>query len=193
HESPIEWGSPHIYVMNHQSAVDIPAAFVAVPTNLRFIAKSVIKYIPLMGLYMLMTGMIFVDRGNHHRALRSMRKAARRIREGSNIIAYPEGTRSRTGAVLPFKKGPFMLAIEAGVPVVPCAIEGGQYIFPPGFKIRPGEIRLKIGTPIRTAELSRADRDDLIQRVRSEVVRLHTEIGGAGAEESRAAESKVSA
>ncbi|MEM6559312.1 MAG: lysophospholipid acyltransferase family protein [Myxococcota bacterium] len=180
HEVPIPWDSPHVYVLNHQSAVDIPAAFIAIPTNLRFIAKAALRYVPMLGTYMAMTGMIFVDRSAKHRALRSMRKAAERIREGSNIIAFPEGTRSRGGGILPFKKGPFMLAIEAGVPVVPCAIEGGQHVLPPGFRIHPGTIRLKTGTPIPTAELQRSDRDRLIRQARNEVLRLNREIGGVG-------------
>lgn len=183
HEAPVRWDEPHIYVMNHQSAADIPACFIAIPVNLRFIAKSVIRFIPWLGTYMLMTGMIFVDRGNRHKALRSMRKAARRIREGCSIIAYAEGTRSRSGRVLPFKKGPFVLALEAGVPIVPCAIEGGQRVFPPGFKIRPGPVRIKTGTPIPTKDLTKSDRDALMERVRNEVIRLHLEIGGEGAEE----------
>ncbi|MEL6547937.1 MAG: lysophospholipid acyltransferase family protein, partial [Myxococcota bacterium] len=126
HESHIEWDKPHIYVMNHQSAADIPVSFIAIPVNLRFIAKAILRYVPWLGTYMLMTGMIFVDRGNRRKAMSSMQKAARRIREGCNIIAYAEGTRSRSGRVLPFKKGPFVLALEAGVPIVPCAIEGGR-------------------------------------------------------------------
>ncbi|MEO1482775.1 MAG: lysophospholipid acyltransferase family protein [Myxococcota bacterium] len=180
HETPIDWDQPHIFVMNHQSAADIPAAFVGIPVNLRFIAKKSIRYIPWLGTYMIMTGMIFVDRGNHRKAITSMRQAAKRIREGCNIIAYPEGTRSRNGEILPFKKGPFMLAIEAGVPIVPCALEGGQHIFPPGLKIRPGKMTLKTGTPIATEGLHRKDRDGLIRRVRDEVIRLNLEIGGAG-------------
>ncbi|MEO0814337.1 MAG: lysophospholipid acyltransferase family protein, partial [Myxococcota bacterium] len=183
HESHIEWDKPHIYVMNHQSAADIPVSFIAIPVNLRFIAKAILRYVPWLGTYMLMTGMIFVDRGNRRKAMSSMQKAARRIREGCNIIAYAEGTRSRSGRVLPFKKGPFVLALEAGVPIVPCAIEGGQRVFPPGLKIRPGTVRLKIGTPIPTADLSKRDRNALLEQVRSEVIRLHLEIGGEGAEE----------
>ncbi|MEM6533486.1 MAG: lysophospholipid acyltransferase family protein [Myxococcota bacterium] len=180
HESPIDWDKPHIYVMNHQSAADIPAAFVGIPVNLRFIAKKILRYVPWLGTYMVMTGMIFVDRGNHRKAITSMRMAAKRIREGCNIIAFPEGTRSRDGEILPFKKGPFMLAIEAGVPIVPCALEGGQHIFPPGLKIRPGPMTLKTGTPIATENLHRKDRDQLIRQVRDEVIRLNLDIGGAG-------------
>ncbi len=183
HEAPVPWDQPHIYVMNHQSAADIPACFIAIPVNLRFIAKAVIRYIPWLGTYMLMTGMIFVDRGNRRKAMSSMRKSAKRIREGCNIIAYAEGTRSRSGRVLPFKKGPFVLALEAGVPIVPCAIEGGQKVLPPGFKMRPGPVRIKTGTPIPTDTLTKDDRIPLMERVRAEVIRLHLEIGGEGAEE----------
>lgn len=185
HEVPIEWSKPHIYMMNHQSAADIPAAFRAIPVNLRFIAKESLRRIWWLGTYMEITGMIFVDRGNQRKAVRSMREAARRIREGCNIVAFPEGTRSRSGEILPFKQGVFLVAIEAGVPIVPCAIEGGQHVFPAGLKIRPGKIRVKTGAPIPTEHLNRKDRDALLDRVRNEVIRLHREIGGAGGERQR--------
>lgn len=176
HESPIPWDKPHIYICNHQSAVDIPAAFVAIPVNLRFIAKAVLRFVPFLGTYMVMTGMVFVDRGNHHRALRSMRKAARRIREGNDIIAFPEGTRSSGDDVLPFKKGVFVLAMEAGVPVVPCAMHGGFQVLPPGYRIRPGLIRFRTGRPIPTHDVPRHEQTRLIEHAHREVTRMYREI-----------------
>lgn len=180
HEVDLNWSEPHIYLSNHQSVVDIPACFIAVPHPLRFIAKHVLRRIPVLGYYMKITGMIFVNRSNRRLALKSMRMAAERVRSGASIIAYPEGTRSTTGEVLPFKKGVFMVAIESGVPIVPCATEGGRAIFPRGFKIRPGKMRVITGRPIPTEGLQNRDRDALIRQVRDEVIRLHRKIGGIG-------------
>src|SRR5206468_1178744 len=83
------------------------------PSNLRFVAKRILKYVPFLGWYMWLTGMIFVNRSNKTQAVRSLRSAGDRIRAGASMIAFPEGTRSRDGAILPFKKGPFMLALKS--------------------------------------------------------------------------------
>jgi 1-acyl-sn-glycerol-3-phosphate acyltransferase len=179
----IDWSRPHIYMMNHQSMLDIPVAFLAVPTPLRFIAKRSLSHVPFLGWYMRATGMIFVDRGRSSQAIASLQAAAARIRDGASIIAFPEGTRSRDGAIHPFKKGTFVVAIEAQVPIVPMAVHGASYVLPPdGFQVRPGKIRVKVGAPIPTAGLTVEDRDALAQQVREEVIRLQRSIGGPGGE-----------
>lgn len=177
----VDWSRPHIFVMNHQSMADIPCAFQGIPANLRFVAKHSLKWVPFIGWYMAFTGMIFINRSNRREAVKSLQLAGQRIREGANILAYPEGTRSRDGSILPFKKGPFVLAIEAGVPIIPVAIEGsGQMLPRDGFRIRPAVIRMKLGDPIETANLKSSDRDELLRRTRDEIIRLHREIGGKG-------------
>jgi 1-acyl-sn-glycerol-3-phosphate acyltransferase len=177
-----DWKKPHIYVMNHQSMIDIPAAFYAIPANIRFVAKEQLKWVPFIGLFIWVTGMIFVDRSRRARAVASLEKAAQRIRSGASIIAYPEGTRSSDGRILPFKKGPFVLALAAGVPIVPIAIEGSGKVSPKGrqWAFRPHEVRMKVGRPIPTAGLKAEDRDPLIHQVRAEMISLHREIGGKG-------------
>ena len=177
----VDWTQPHIFVMNHQSMIDIVTAFVAIPVNIRFVAKQVLKYVPFLGWYMWATGMIFVDRGNRERALRSLEEAGARIRSGSNILAYPEGTRSRDGRIMPFKKGPFAVALKAGVPIIPVALEGAGRVLPSdGFGVRPGTIRVKFGAPIPTAGIPDAGRDGLIRQVRNALIDLHLSIGGPG-------------
>jgi len=176
----IDWSRPHIFLMNHQSALDIPCAFAALPVNLRFVAKHVLRYVPFLGQYMSMTGMIFVDRSRHTQALASLKKAGERIREGASILAFPEGTRSEDGRLLPFKKGPFMLALEAQVPIVPVAIEGSGRMFPVGSLLfHRGVIRVKVGQPIETKGLTTGSRDALMARVHDAMSRLHRDIGGA--------------
>jgi 1-acyl-sn-glycerol-3-phosphate acyltransferase len=177
----LDWSKPYIFLMNHQSAMDIPCAFAALPVNIRFVAKHVLKYVPFLGWYMVMTGMIFINRSNHREAMRSLQRAGESIRSGKSILAFPEGTRSRDGLIHPFKKGPFALAIEAQVPIVPVAIEGSLQTLPHGgIGLRRHDIRVKVGQPIETKGLTSADRDALMRRVRDAVIQLHREIGGRG-------------
>ena len=178
---------PYVFIMNHQSMFDIPVAFSYLPVNLRFVAKKVLKSIPFLGWYMWRTGMVFVDRSQRSQALASLQKAGKQVRDGATILAYPEGTRSVDGHILPFKKGPFVVAIEAGVPIVPVAIEGSHKLLPRGgFNLRPGPVRLAIGTPIPTTGLRHGDVEALIKQVRDAVIDLHVSIGGLGGDKEDA-------
>lgn len=177
----IDYAKPHVFVLNHQSIVDICVGFAVIPVDLRFVAKNVLKYVPFLGWYMWATGMIFVDRERSARAIASLKRAGRKIRSGASIIAFPEGTRSRDGRIRPFKKGVFRVALEAGVPIVPVALEGSRHILPAGgFQPRPGRIRVRIGEPIDTSAYSVESRDRLVRDVRDAVIELHERIGGAG-------------
>ncbi len=188
-----EPGKPYIFMMNHQSMFDIVCAFIHVPVNLRFIAKKVLQSIPFLGWYMTVTGMIFVDRRKRDQALKSLEAACERIRSGIPILVYPEGTRSKDGSILPFKKGPFMFALQAGVPIVPVAINGSRGILQPGSPfVRAGHIDIVMGEPIPTAGLDKQDRDALMRRVRDAIIDLQVSIGGPGGDKERylAAEGK---
>jgi 1-acyl-sn-glycerol-3-phosphate acyltransferase len=177
----VDWSQPHIFLMNHQSNFDIPIAFAVIPVNIRFIAKHVLKWIPFLGWYMAGTGMIFLNRSNPREAMRGLKLAGERIRAGSNILAFPEGTRSKDGRILPFKKGSIALAVEAGVPIIPIAIEGTRGMLPPGSaRLRRHPIRVKVGQPIPTAGIKGAAREALMKRVRDAIIQLHRDIGGAG-------------
>lgn len=189
---PLDFSRPHIFVMNHQSMLDIACAFAGLPTNLRFVAKHTLKYVPFLGWYMWATGMVFVDRSKRVQAINSLAKAGKQIRDGASILAYPEGTRSRNGHILPFKKGVFMLAVESRVPIVPIAIEGSGKVAPSdGFNIQPGRVRMKVGTPIPTEHLSAKDVNALVQQVQHAIVNLHREIGGSGVAPSASREKRV--
>ncbi|HUM10452.1 MAG TPA: lysophospholipid acyltransferase family protein [Myxococcaceae bacterium] len=171
---------PAIYVMNHQSSLDIPAAFAVLPVDLRFIAKHTLRKVPFLGWYMSWTGMVFVDRSNSTQAVGTLNAAAERVRGGISLLAYPEGTRSRDGRVLPFKKGPFVLALQAAVPVVPIAIEGSMKCMPAHLRpFRPGIVRIAIGAPIHTAGMSLDQREDLVRQAREAVVALHASLASA--------------
>lgn len=171
---------PAVYLSNHQGIADMPLIY-CLPVTLRFVAKTPIKYVPFLGWYMLADRHVFIDRGNRKQAMASLRMAGEQIRSGINVVMFPEGTRTPDGKVLPFKKGPFRLAMEAGVPIVPMALEGARNAWERGtLSVKPGKLTLKVGKPIPTAGLTSADRDDLIRRTRAAIIELHREIGGAG-------------
>lgn len=177
----VDFSEPHIFVLNHQSMADIPVGFVALPVPLRFVAKKVLAYVPFLGWYMWAVGMVFVDRSHTARAVKSMAVAGTRIRDGVSVIAFPEGTRSRDGRVQPFKKGIFVVALEAGVPIVPVAVAGTLPLLPRGgYRVRPSHVRVNVGAPIVTTGFSRDNLIDLMGAVRSRMIELHREIGGLG-------------
>ncbi len=166
----LDWSRPHVFVMNHQSSLDIVAAFMVLPVNLRFVAKHVLKYVPFLGWYMWATGMIFVHRGRRGASMGSLREAGGRVRDGANVLVFPEGTRSRDGQLLPFKKGAFVLASTAGVPIVPIAIEGSGRCMPAGgFRVRPGVIRVKLGEPIPTTGPLKGEIEPLVRQTREAI------------------------
>lgn len=180
-----EPGKPYIFAMNHQSLFDIVAAFVAIPVNIRFIAKKSLRGIPFLGWYMRAAGMVFIDRKNHSEAVRSLDEACQKIRDGANILVYPEGTRSEDGRVMSLKKGPFVMAIQAGVPIVPVAINGAQHLLRrDSILLHPARVDIVIGQPIATAGLSHDDRYALMEKVRSSLIDLHLSIGGIGGDRS---------
>ncbi len=165
---------PAFFVANHQSMIDIPALFRALPADLHFMVKRELRHIPFLGWYIAATGMIFVDRRARGGAMAELRRAAARLGEGGSIVSFAEGTRSRDGAIGAFKSAAFLAAIEAGAPVVPVAIAGAREVLPPGgFRVRPGEIRVVVGDPLPTAGLTPEDRGRVAQEAWRRVVELH--------------------
>jgi 1-acyl-sn-glycerol-3-phosphate acyltransferase len=174
----VDWSKPHVFVSNHTSFLDIPVAFVALPSNLRFVAKSSLAWVPFLGWYMWATGMVFVDRGKTGRAIASMRRAGERIRAGASILAYPEGTRSTDGKIRELKRGAFVVALESRVPGVPVAIFGAERVLPAGgFRVRPGRVRVRIGAPIPTEGIATEDRGAFVARVRDAMIAEHRALG----------------
>jgi 1-acyl-sn-glycerol-3-phosphate acyltransferase len=143
-----------IFYANHTSWIDIALVNRVIPRDLHFIAKEELRKKPFVGGAISGMDMVFVDRSNRVKAVKSLEEAAKKVREGYNIIAFPEGTRSRDGELKSFKKGLFHLAIQSGVPLVPVAISGAYDLVPTGFKMRPGEVAISIGDPILTTGLT---------------------------------------
>jgi 1-acyl-sn-glycerol-3-phosphate acyltransferase len=166
-------GEPVIYASNHSSMFDIWALFATLPGSVRFVAKRELFRIPFLGAAMRAAGHIPIDRSVKARAFEAYDDAARIIQRGFSPVVFPEGTRSRTGELLPFKNAPFALAIAAQVPVVPVYVHNTLQILPKGaWRLRPRPIRLFVGAPIATAGLTAGDREALRERVRAAIVAL---------------------
>jgi 1-acyl-sn-glycerol-3-phosphate acyltransferase len=156
---------PVVYVANHQSFFDILTLGATLPGTFRFVAKRELKKIPIMAGSLKAAGHIYIDRQRRQSAFGSYQKAAEIVKGGVSALVFGEGTRSRTGNLLPFKKGPFVLAIAAQVPVLPvyCAHTFG--ILPKGeWRIHPHPVTLYFGEPIPTAGMDYEDRKDLLKK-----------------------------
>jgi 1-acyl-sn-glycerol-3-phosphate acyltransferase len=159
---------PYMFVSNHQSHFDIALLLGYLPGNNRFAAKKELFGEPILGLVLRTLGMIPLDRDDPARAIDTLN----RLRlDGYSTVVFPEGTRSRDGTLLPFKKGPFVAAIRLGVPVVPVVCKGTAAVMPKGgyLSILPGEVELAVQAPIPTAGLTYADRDVLLEEARRRI------------------------
>lgn len=164
-EERMRTGEPRIYVSNHVSWFDVLALASSLP-RYSFVAKAELFAVPIFGRGALAVGTIPIERDNRKAAFESYKVAADRIREGASVVVYPEGTRGKSYALRPFKKGPFVLAVAAGVPIVPTIIHGSIEVLPRGsFNVRPGTIHVHFLEPVPTAGLTYADRDRLMRAV----------------------------
>ena len=157
---------PYVFAPNHQSNFDIAALLGHLPGQNRFVAKKELFGEPVLGTVLRTLRMIPVDRDNPLEAIDLLNHAAR---EGSSLIIFPEGTRSRDGQLLPFKKGPFIAAIHLKLPIVPVVCVGTSAVMPKGgyLAIVPGDVEIFIEPPIATDGLGYEDRGTLRDRVRS--------------------------
>jgi len=161
---------PSIYVANHQSQLDIPALVMAMPVDFRFVAKRELLIIPVFGWALWLAGFVLIDRRDRERAIQSLQRAARQVRRGTSFVVFAEGTRSPDGQLLPFKKGGFVLALEAGVPIVPVSIRGGHALLPKGsLRARRGTIEIVFGEPVETSVYTLDTKDSLIEVVRGRI------------------------
>ncbi len=160
----------YIIVCNHQSQVDIFSLFSALDLQFRWVAKKELFRIPVFGICLKLAGYIDVDRNDPKQAVRRMEKAVKNLPDDVSLLFFPEGTRSSSGKLLPFKKGPFSLAIRNSLPILPIAICGGFNIMPKGKKIfKKGKVKIVIKDPIYTDGMSIRDKDKLLKVVEEEI------------------------
>ncbi len=153
---------PVVFVSNHVNSLDIPAAMVGLPRPFLYVARHEIGAWPVVGWVLRKTACLFINRDNPRQSVVDLRRATERVRGGDSLLLFPEGGRSHGHRLEPFMRGPFVLAIEAGVPVVPVTMVGHAGLFSKALKTaRPGDTRFVLGAPIPTASLKRADATDL--------------------------------
>jgi len=156
----------YIFISNHLSYFDIPILMKAIPNNVRFIYKDSLTKIPILGWGMYLGKYIPINRDNVREAMKSLKKAAERIQNGISVVIFPEGTRSMDGSPGEFKRGMFVMADEAKVPLVPTTVIGSNSIMPRGkFEIKSGNVKVVFSSPIEY----RKDKN-LLEEIRKEIV-----------------------
>jgi 1-acyl-sn-glycerol-3-phosphate acyltransferase len=162
-------GAPHIFLANHMSLYDIPALGSFLP-RAKFVAKAELFRIPVLGAAMRSVGMVPIQRSNRKAAFGAYDEASRRIRDGNSVIVFPEGTRGDDYPLRAFKKGPFVLAIDAGAPIVPVLIYGAREVVRRNsIVVHPRTIDVHLLEPVSVEGFDYDDRDELAEKVRSRI------------------------
>ena len=161
----VDRSASYVFVSNHQSIYDIPVLFVSLPLQLRIIAKASLGRFPVLGWHLRWTGHLLVDRARA--GVGALQQVARMMRRGHSLIVFPEGTRSVDGRVGRFRRGLFLLAIEAGLPVVPVAVAGTRHVMRKGrLTTCPGDVDVVLHEPLPTEGLARSDATRLAEHAR---------------------------
>jgi len=159
-----------VFCANHQSNVDPPVLFNALHRRLHILFKAELKRLPLLGRAFQVGGFVPIERASRDQSMAAIEQVAESLRAGNSFLTFPEGTRSKTGALLPFKRGPFLMAIKAQVPVVPVAVQGGTASMRKGSRvILPTTVTVRIGAPIPTTGMDLGDRQKLGDLVRDRI------------------------
>ncbi len=163
----IDPSQSYVYMSNHQSNFDIPVLLAHLPVQFRWLAKAELFKIPLFGRAMQGAGYVKIDRFNQESAFQSIKEAAAKMKDGVSVMIFPEGTRSQDGRIRPFKKGGFIMAVDAGVPIVPIVLQGTWSIMEKSsLQINTGDVVMNLEKPIATTNYSRQNKDELIEAVR---------------------------
>jgi len=161
----------YVFVSNHQILLDIPLMALAISCPFGYVAKSDLARVPFLGAALKKSPSVFVDPSNPRKSYESIKAAGEHIRKGTSVIVFPEGSRTYQKELIPFQRGAFHLALEAGVPIVPITILDAYRLFNERTRLaRPGIVRVVVGKPIPLDGLSRADLPELMDKVRDEIV-----------------------
>ncbi len=168
----LEPDKPFVFMCNHQSNFDILVLFSGLPSQFRWIAKAELFKIPIFGQAMRGAGYISIERKDRRKAIQSLKQAAERIRSGISVMIFPEGTRSPDGNIGEFKKGGFILAFDAGVPITPIVLNGTWSIMSKdSLRIKPGNVTLSVLPAVDVADYSKAEKSKLIEDVKENILK----------------------
>lgn len=167
-----EKGQSYIIVSNHQSQYDIIVLYGWLGMDIKWVMKQELRKVPVLGLACEKLGHIYIDRSDRSAAIASLNRAKATITDGTSVIFFPEGTRSRTGELKPFKKGAFRMALDLGVPILPLSIVGSREVLPAGsVDLFPGKIELVIHEPVAVTGFSEESLEALMATVRARIAR----------------------
>lgn len=170
----IDTSRPHMYALNHLSALDIPVVYVTMPVHFRIMAKVELFRYPFLGWHLRRSGQVSIERENAISSMRSLNKAAASLKAGMPLVVFPEGGRSANGIVQPFLPGVFYVAIKSGVDVVPVALVGTYEMLPMDtFHIMPRPVEVLVGEPIASTGYSIREMDKLAAKVQKAVEDLY--------------------
>jgi 1-acyl-sn-glycerol-3-phosphate acyltransferase len=170
----IDTSRPHVYAVNHGSALDIPVLYAYLPFQFRIVFKKELLSYPIVGWHLKRSGQVCVDQQHPARSVASIRSALKTLKGGMPLVIFPEGGRTSDGRIQPFLPGAFFLAIKAQVDVVPIALVGMYDLLPMNtYHIKPRPLEMRVGSSIATAGLTIRDMESLSERVRKELDRLY--------------------
>jgi len=157
----------YVFISNHASNLDPPALCLAIPQTLRFIAKRSLAKVPIFGQALKLGRIILIDRSDNQKAVETINKAIKDLKDGISAFFFAEGTRSPDGMLQDFKKGGIMVALKTKLPIIPITVVDSFKLLPrKALRIRPGVLRIIVGDPIDTSGYTEDDKDFLVQKVR---------------------------
>ena len=161
---------PCLFVANHQSYMDIPIIVSIAKSHLGFVAKKELAEVPLFGVWIRRTRSLFLDRENTREAIKVIVEGVKYLKEGHSLCIFPEGTRSKSSIVGPFKKGSLKLALKSGVPIVPVTIDGAYKVLEENNRLRKAHVIVTVNKPIYTDGMTKEEQNNLIDDIRDMIV-----------------------
>jgi len=170
----IDASKPHVYAVNHGSALDIPALYAFLPFQFRIVHKKELWSYPIVGWHLKRSGQVCVDQQNPTRSVGQIKSALRTLKRGMPLVIFPEGGRTPDGKIQPFLPGAFFLAIKAEVDIVPVALVGMYELLPMNtYHIKPRPLEMRVGSPIPTEGLTMGDMETLSLRVQRAIEEMY--------------------